>query len=168
LLDVCFLFFLGGFVSTRFNMSAFVYGKITRVECVMWNFNDDFDDRPEPWNLWEGVLIHTENAVIRLLITHGQRWTEVVGWLLNGVFTDSNALDYLVGEVVDHVALNPERERQLPDMGNVNETTNMICVDVSLNGGSKILEFDLFNHHNGYLWHDVWMSWPGTEQKQSI
>ncbi len=121
-----------------------------------------------PWNEkwwydWDGIIIQTEAQHIRFLISKEAQCCESFGITVDEKFVDEETLRELIGLTITHVNLNPKREavyRKTSD-------TSKVCVDVSFRD-QRVLKVDLFNFHNGYYPHNVWLCWEGTELFESI
>jgi len=118
---------------------------ITKIECADFEALGPTSKRAR---MFEGFIIHTTDQLIQLGVEHDQQCCETWGALAS----EDNFAEFIGAEVLNLARVDRAlNTKTLPEEGY--DCGSAIFVNVNTTKG--LLQFTVYNYHNGYYGHDA-------------
>lgn len=102
---------------------------------------------------YDGITIKTSREDIEIYIDNSTLCCEI--WGIDIDKQDYKHID-IVGEIILNVKFNCVREKSMQQIPYSDEK-HCACIDIQLE--TRILEIDVYCHHNGYYPHNIYTKW---------
>lgn len=103
------------------------------------------------WNTYDGFIVTLENKILKLLISNGQSCCEEFGHIQS----EDNLLDFIGSDLIKYELLDDGYDPIFIDKHSVNGNYCFDCSMINLHTSKGLLQFAVYNAHNGYYGHEI-------------